>query len=179
MGLLGQVRAQQENINFTSLSTKDGLSSNTVNAILKDRYGLLWFATEDGLDKFDGIGFQVYRQKAGDPASLQANEILALHEDRAGNLWVGTSGGSLSLYDRKKDAFIHFPANAGRGTISNSVIRSICSDENGKIWIAHYDGVDILDPATRRVSAFPLPAGGSGIVSNRSGICVFNDSWNR
>ncbi|HET7896082.1 MAG TPA: two-component regulator propeller domain-containing protein, partial [Flavisolibacter sp.] len=140
---------------------------------------LLWFATEDGLDKFDGIGFQVYRQKSGDPTSLQANEILALHEDKAGNLWVGTSGGSLSLYDRKKDAFINFPASAGPGTIGNSVIRSICSDENGKIWIAHYDGVNILDPVTRRVSVFPLPAGGSGLLSNRSGLCVFNDSRHR
>jgi ligand-binding sensor domain-containing protein len=45
-----------------------------------------------------------YRHKPGDSTSLQANEILALHEDKAGNLWVGTSGGSLSLYDRRRDA---------------------------------------------------------------------------
>src|SRR5688572_21080402 len=100
----------QEDINFTALTTKNGLSSNTVNAILKDRFGLLWFGTDDGLDKFDGTSFKVYRHKPGDSTSLRANEILALHEDKAGNLWIGTSGGSLSLYDRKKDAFINFPA---------------------------------------------------------------------
>src|SRR6476659_1578601 len=103
--------AQQEELNFTTLTTKDGLSANTVNVILKDRFGVMWFGTEDGLDKFDGTNFTVYRQKSGDSTSLQANEILALHEDKKGNFWIGTSGGSLSLYDRKKDAFINFPAN--------------------------------------------------------------------
>ncbi len=66
---------------------------------MKDRYGIMWFATEDGLDKFDGTNFTVYRHKPGNPESLQANEILSLHEDMAGNLWVGTSGVSLSLYN--------------------------------------------------------------------------------
>src|SRR5688572_33317635 len=104
---LSFVAAAQKDINFTSLTTKDGLSSNVVNTILKDKFGLLWFGTEDGLDKFDGTKFTVYRHKVGDTSSLQANEILSLHEDKAGNLWVGTSGGSLSLYDRKRDVFIN------------------------------------------------------------------------
>ena len=58
--MLQSVYAQTQNINFTSLTTKDGLSSNTVTAILKDRYGLMWFATEDGLNKFDGTNFTVF-----------------------------------------------------------------------------------------------------------------------
>src|SRR5882757_4424685 len=95
------VSAQPLNIKFTSLTSRDGLLSNSVNAILKDKYGLMWFATDDGLNKFDGTNFTVYRHKPGDSSSLRANEILALHEDRSGNLWVGTSGGALSLYDRQ------------------------------------------------------------------------------
>jgi ligand-binding sensor domain-containing protein len=107
LALLLEAGAQQD-INFTSLSTKDGLSSNTVNTIIKDHTGIMWFGTEDGLNKFDGTKFTVYRHIPGDTASLLANEILSLHEDKAGNLWIGTGGGSLSLYDRKKDAFINF-----------------------------------------------------------------------
>src|SRR5688572_8786056 len=118
--------AAQEDINFTALTTRDGLSSNTVNAIIKDRFGLLWFGTDDGLDKFDGTNFKVYRHKAGDSTSLQANEILALHEDKAGNFWIGTSGGSLSLYDRKKDAFVNFPVGRNPNTIKNNVIKAVC-----------------------------------------------------
>ena len=130
VGLTFTGNAQKE-INFISLTTKDGLSANNVNAILKDRYGMMWFGTEDGLDKFDGHHFTVYRQKPGDSTSLQANEILSLHEDREGNLWIGTSGGSLSLYDRKRDAFINYPATGALNSIGNSVIRSVCSDYPG------------------------------------------------
>ena len=111
------IAAAQEDINFTTLTTKEGLSSNNINAILKDRFGFMWFATDDGLDRFDGANFKVYRNKPADTASLQANEILALHEDKDGQLWVGTSGGSLSLYNRKKDAFINFPHRPAEGAI--------------------------------------------------------------
>src|ERR1043165_6074737 len=117
VGMLFRLDAQQEDINFTSLTTKDGLSSNVVNAILKDRFGLIWFGTEDGLNRFDGTNFKIYRHKPDDPASLQSNEILSLHEDKESNLWIGTGGGSLSLYDRKKDAFINFPANGTPNSI--------------------------------------------------------------
>lgn len=179
VGWISLCAAQQEEMNFTSLTTRDGLSANTVNTILKDRLGVMWFGTEDGLDKFDGTNFKVYRQKAGDSTCLQANEILALHEDKKGNLWIGTSGGSLSLYDRKKDAFINFPANGSPNSIANNVVRSVCSDYRGKIWIAHFSGVNILDPATKRISPFVIPFNRSGPPSVKSCMFVFEDSQHR
>lgn len=145
----------QEDINFTSLTSKDGLSSNNVNAILRDRYGFMWFATDDGLDRFDGANFKIYRNIPMEPSSLQANEILSLHEDKDGNLWVGTSSGSLSLYDRKKDNFINFPADrSGKNAIRNNVIPSICTNFQGKLWIGHYEGISIMDKKTQRISDF-------------------------
>ncbi|HEY0899071.1 MAG TPA: two-component regulator propeller domain-containing protein, partial [Sphingobacteriaceae bacterium] len=179
ISLLSAAVAQQGDINFTSLTTKDGLSSNTVNAILKDRYGVMWFGTEDGLDKFDGTNFTVYRKSPGDSTSLQSNEILALHEDRAGNLWIGTSGGSLSLYDREKDAFFHFPATGGPNTIDNNVISSVCSDYRGKIWITHYNGVNILDPLTRRITRFTVTSANPAPRSAPHYNYIFEDSQNR
>jgi signal transduction histidine kinase/ligand-binding sensor domain-containing protein/DNA-binding response OmpR family regulator len=151
------VHAQTGHFNFTSLSTRDGLLSNSVNAILKDRYGLMWFATDDGLNKFDGTNFTVYRYNPGHTTSLRTNEVLALHEDRSGNLWIGTSGGGLSRYDRKKDRFIHYPVQTGTATLSGSdVIRGICSDYRGKIWIAQFEGLYMLDPVTQSISKHPL-----------------------
>ncbi len=180
MQLAAATRAQPAHINFTSLTSKDGLLSNSVNAILKDRYGFMWFATDDGLNKFDGTNFTVYRHVPGDSASLQANEILALHEDKTGNLWVGTSGGAVSLYDRKKDKFVHFPGTGDRsGLIPNAVIRGICSDGAGKVWIAQFESPYLLDPATRRLTRMELGhnsgTGGSGVVLN----CVFADRRGR
>jgi signal transduction histidine kinase/ligand-binding sensor domain-containing protein/DNA-binding response OmpR family regulator len=168
----------QEGINFTSLTIKDGLSSNNVTSILKDHYGFMWFGTEDGLNKFDGTNFKVYRYKPNDSSSLQTNEILSLHEDKAGNMWVGTSGGSLSLYDRKKDVFINFPSYAKPGFIVNNVIMDVCTDFQGKIWVAHYDGVNIVDANTRRASDIPLD-NNAGPVLKAPANCLYEDSRHR
>ena len=89
--LSGFAFAQQTDFNFINFNSKDGLSSNIVNAILKDRYGYMWFATDDGLNKFDGVNFTVYRHHPGDTTSIGANDISVLHEDAEGNLWIGTN----------------------------------------------------------------------------------------
>lgn len=172
--------AQIPHVNFTSLTSKDGLLSNTVNAILKDRRGLMWFATDDGLNRFDGTNFKVYRNRRGDTASLRANEILALHEDKKGNLWIGTSGGGLSMYNRAKDNFLHFPINKNvAGLTQNSVIRSICSDYLGNIWIAQFDGLYILDANLNKISKRELFPGKNGVPVKTTLFSVFEDSKHR
>jgi signal transduction histidine kinase/ligand-binding sensor domain-containing protein/DNA-binding response OmpR family regulator len=173
------VHAQTRRINFTTLSTRDGLLSNSVNAILKDHYGFMWFATDDGLNKFDGTNFTVYRYHSGDTTSLRTNEVLALHEDRSGNLWIGTSGGGLSLYDRKKDRFLHYPVQTGTVTLSGSdVIRGICSDYRGKIWIAQFEGLYMLDPVTQSISKHLLPDGAGKAVKTTL-LSIYEDSKQR
>lgn len=170
--------AQQQKINFTSLKSKDGLSSNTVNAILKDRYGLMWFATEDGLNKFDGTNFTVYKHKSDEPNGLQSNDIRVLHEDRAGNLWVGSSGGSLSLYNRKKNSFINFPGNTKNG-LSSDIIRGIFSDYTGKIWVATYDGLDVLDPKSKKIERLSIQSNPQTTLPVVRINCLFEDSKHR
>jgi signal transduction histidine kinase/ligand-binding sensor domain-containing protein/DNA-binding response OmpR family regulator len=172
--------AQVPHINFTSLTSKDGLLSNSVNAILKDSQGLMWFATDDGLNRFDGTNFKVYRNRKGDTASLRANEILALHEDKKGNLWIGTSGGGLSMYNRRRDNFLHFPIIKNvAGFTRNAVIRSICSDYLGNIWIAQYDGLYILDPVSNHVSKLELSTGKNEHPVKTTLLSVFEDSKHR
>lgn len=177
-GLLLCATAQEE-INFTALTTKDGLSSNTVNVILKDRYGLLWFGTEDGLDKFDGTNFKVYRHKPGDSTTLEANEVLSLHEDKSGNLWIGTSGGSVSLYDRKKDAFINYPSGDAPGLLKNNVVRAVRSDYLGNIWVIHYGGFDVLDPKTGKTVKIPLNPAGLQSIPTDPALTGYEDSKHR
>ena len=170
---------QGPHLNFSSLTSKDGLLSNTVNAILKDRYGLMWFATDDGLNKYDGSNFTVYRHIPGDSNSLRANEILALYEDGGGNLWIGTSGGAVSMYDRKKDRFLHFPrAGDSSGLVPNAVIRGICGDRRGRIWIAQFESPYILDPVSRKLTKVDLGYR-AGDLRGISLECVFADSKDR
>lgn len=172
--------AQPSHINFTALSSKDGLLSNSVNAITKDHYGMMWFATDDGLNKFDGINFTVYRHVPGDSTSLRANEVLSLHEDPAGNLWIGTSGGGLSRYDRQKNIFIHYPTRGQTGELpSNGVIRGICSDKTGKVWVAQYENLFMLDPAANTLSRIDLTVADNGHPTAKILTCVFADSQQR
>lgn len=145
----------------------DGLSANTVTAILKDRKGLLWFATEDGLNKFDGTGFTVYRHQKKDSTSLKSNDVSALYEDRAGRIWVGTIIGSLHLYDRRKDSFV-------RITTHHS-INSICEDGQGKIWVGTTQGLIIIDPQTFKIKTFASVPGIPAPVAGKHVHRVFRD----
>lgn len=135
----------------------------------------MWFATDDGLYKFDGTNFTIYRHRSGDSGSLRANEILALHEDAKGNLWIGTSGGGLSLFNRRQNDFSHFPLNNMQGLTRNAVIRGICSDDRGNIWIAQFQGVYVLDPATKNISKLEFP-GKDGLPKKTTLINLFVDS---
>jgi signal transduction histidine kinase/ligand-binding sensor domain-containing protein/DNA-binding response OmpR family regulator len=168
---------QPRHINFTSITAKDGLVSNSIFAILKDRHGLMWFATTDGLNKYDGTNFTVYRNITDDSASLRANEVLALHEDKAGSLWIGTGGGGLSLYNRQKNSFEHFHFH-NTGLSRNAVVKSICSDYRGMLWIAPYASLYVMDPGSRSISRVDLPdADGNPVKTVVE--CVFEDSKHR
>ncbi len=151
--------AQHEQIRFTTLSVRDGLSSNSVNAMLQDRTGLMWFATEDGLDKFDGTNMTIYRHRPGDSLSLPVNEIRALHEDRAGNLWIGTAGGSVCLYNRRSN---NFTAINHKLPVDLSYVRSISSDSSGVLWVGCYNGLFTLNPKTHKLRRLPMLTDGGG-----------------
>lgn len=92
---------------FVRLDRSQGLSNNTVEAVVEDRRGFMWFGTPDGLNRYDGYDFVVYRNVPGDPGSLSHNFVWALYEDRAGTLWVGTLAG-LNRYERDIDSFTRF-----------------------------------------------------------------------
>ena len=140
------VRAQAAQPKFTSLTSMDGLSSNTVTAILKDKLGLMWFATDDGLNRFNGTDVLVYRHNKKDPNSLSSNDVSSLHQDRSGRIWVGTIVGGLQLYDRRKDSFVNIlPQNS---------VTSIDSDASGKLWVGTATGLITVDPVTFKVATF-------------------------
>lgn len=99
-----------QQITFTHISTNEGLSQGTILSSCQDKTGQMWFATHDGLNRYDGNSFTVYRNSPEDSTSLPDNMIRKVYLDMKGRLWIGTAG-SLSLYDSKKDRFINFPTN--------------------------------------------------------------------
>lgn len=94
-------------INFSYISINDGLSQSTVFSIAQDKLGNMWFATYDGVNKYDGYAFTVYQHDESDPNSI-ANDIARIvMTDSKGRVWIGTRDG-LSYYDEEKDRFQNF-----------------------------------------------------------------------
>ena len=77
-----------QNIPFKHLTTENGLSNNKILDVIQDKTGFIWLATDDGLNRFDGYRFKVYRHKSKDSTSLSNNSIWTLFEDRAGFIWI-------------------------------------------------------------------------------------------
>ncbi|HVV56138.1 MAG TPA: two-component regulator propeller domain-containing protein, partial [Mucilaginibacter sp.] len=114
----------------------------------------MWFATDDGLNRYDGYSFTVYRHIANDKHSLKDNNIETIAEDNKGNLWVGTGSG-LSLYDPSSNSFINFTANKDNpSTLSNDDITSIYQDKEGHLWIGTYSGLNLINAKTRKFKRF-------------------------
>ncbi len=162
---------QQEDLNFVNLSSRDGLASNTIYAMLKDRLGYMWFATQDGLNRFDGTRFIAYTHNADDTKTLLANHIMSLCEDAAGNFWAGSSK-ALLQYDRQKGIFKHYNITGGASA------RSLCADHQGNLWIGSYSGLFRYTPATGLVRKYVAGSGSNQLQSNTI-PCIYEDSRQR
>lgn len=137
---------------FERYTSEDGLSHNTINCILQDQQGFMWFGTDDGLNRFDGYSFRVYRNDPEDPDSLSHNMIMGLIEDTRGNLWIGTYGGGLDRFDPERQIFHHYrhqPNNPN--SLSYDRVRSLILDQSGVLWIAtHGGGVSVFNPTSEK-----------------------------
>lgn len=138
------VRGQEYPVGFQSYYSKDGLSSNTIFAMCRDSFGFLWLGTEDGLNRFDGANYKVYRHDPDVEGTLKVNHVTALCEDHQGRLWIGTNGGGLSYYDRTTDKIIHYD-RAPDGRWLSTAITSIFVDSNGYLWVSSYGALFIIN----------------------------------
>jgi signal transduction histidine kinase/CheY-like chemotaxis protein/ligand-binding sensor domain-containing protein len=128
-------------LQFRRLNVNDGLSQSSVLSILQDSYGFMWFGTEDGLNRYDGYNFIVYRPDAKNPYSLSVNYIHSLYEDRQGNFWVALNGGGLERFDRERERFIHHrPSSDHPSPISSDNVIELSEDGAGNLWVATLNG---------------------------------------
>jgi ligand-binding sensor domain-containing protein/signal transduction histidine kinase len=133
------VAAQKETIRFQHFGVEQGLPGSSVSVILLDSHGYLWIGTENGLCRYDGYDFQVYRNDPEDETSLTDNWVRALFEDRYGDLWIGTWAG-LNRFDEKTGKFKRYLHNPHDDkSISSDSITAICEDGKGVLWIGTLD----------------------------------------
>jgi signal transduction histidine kinase/ligand-binding sensor domain-containing protein/DNA-binding response OmpR family regulator len=139
--LFAQVPAPSESnsslpLKFAHYSSKNGLPQNSVLAIFQDKTGFIWMGTDDGLARFDGYQFQVFRHQPGNSSSIHNNVIRAIIADPSGNLWIGTEGGGISIFDPKNEVFFNL-ATLSRTTqeLSTSKVSSLLIDDQSQIWV--------------------------------------------
>lgn len=155
----------QRDITFERLTVKQGLSQGTILCILQDRRGFMWFGTEDGLNRWDGHSFKIFRANPRDTASLVRSYVEALYEDKEGTLWVGTKGG-LCRFNRASETFTTYRADGKPQSLSHSYITSIVDDARGEyLWVGTYGGgLCRMDKKTGQFKTYRKSVGKEGAL---------------
>jgi signal transduction histidine kinase/ligand-binding sensor domain-containing protein/class 3 adenylate cyclase len=176
---------QNNEMRFKQISLEQGLSQNVVTCIIQDRKGFMWFGTEDGLNRYDGYKFVVFKHSTENPKSISNNHILTIYEDHSGLLWIGTNGGGLNRFDREKEEFSHFKNEQGDlNSLSNNFVTSIYKDRSGTIWIGTNGGglnrlnnedVNILGLGEERFLHYKHIPGNPNSMSNNFIKTIFED----
>ncbi len=151
--------ASGASVRFRHLGVEQGLSQVSATDILEDRNGFLWVGTQDGLNRYDGYRFQIFRHQSANPDSLIDNYVLSLAEGKDGSLWVGTLNG-LDRLDPLTGRFHHYLAGDAPGDLRDSLVTDVSVGTDGSVLVStRRGGIQRLDVATGHFLAVPeLPA---------------------
>ncbi|RAK00452.1 signal transduction histidine kinase [Larkinella arboricola] len=158
--------AQTGAVRFKHITTNEGLSQSNVTSIVQDRQGFLWFGTVDGLNRYDGYSFTIYRNDPARPASLSDNYVRTLYEDRKGRLWIGTDNGGLCMFNKATGNFIVFRHDKTRHqSLASNNVTAIAEDHQGNLWIGTDRGLDQFNPDNRTFVHYSPQSGTPGRLS--------------
>jgi ligand-binding sensor domain-containing protein len=152
--------AQPSTLYFRNLSTGNGLSHNKVNCITQDQRGFTWLGTDDGLNRYDGYRFEIFRHDPANPATISGNMITDLLEDKAGVLWIATADGGLTKYDyrlpptRQFRQFKHSASDTS--SIPVNIINALVEDSAGYLWLATSGHGVLRFDKTKEIFAEPV-----------------------
>ena len=137
----------ENNINFKKITTENRLSQTSVQYIFQDSKGYMWLGTSDGLNKYNGNKFEVYRYNKEKNTSISGNYVAAINEDSNGNIWVGTSRGINKIDPINKKNVTYLPGINGCN-ISDHNITEILIGKDDKIYVATTNGLNVYDEET-------------------------------
>ncbi len=139
-----------DDISFGRITTEDGLPHNTVRTIVEDQQGFIWIGTRDGLARYDGVDFKVYKHDRDNPNSITDNHIRAIVVDPSGILWVGTENDGLNKFDPATETFTPYRHDKDApNSLSHPNVFSLYQDQHGILWIGGRDGhLNKFDPTT-------------------------------
>lgn len=165
-----------QEIKFKHLSTEDGLSQSVINCMLEDSYGFLWFGTQNGLNRFDGYNFKIFRHDSNNPNTLSDNNIWSIFEDDSGRIWIGTQEGILNSFDPRTEQFNKFLLDE-TSKVSGNSITVIYQNGSNKLWIGTYkDGLFQFDIFSGKTKHWSNATDNPNSLSNNFVTSIFEDS---
>jgi len=165
-----------EKIQFKHLTKEEGLSDNSSWGMIQDRKGFIWIGTPDGLNRYDGRKFKIFKHSIDDPNSLGANSVQALWEDKSGVLWIGTLGGGLNKYNPEQENFTRYVNPYDSSKLANSII-TIYEDKSGILWIGmHHGGLNMFDSKSEKFITYKNIPDDSTSISNNIIWTISEDS---
>ncbi len=169
--------AQTQKLRFERLGIEQGLSQNAVLTIAQDTQGFLWIGTEDGLNKYDGYQFTVYKHDPDDPTSLIDNYVSEILVDLNGEIWIGTRSG-LDRYDPSSSSFIHYPTQLETDPyLQGAWVISLYEDHQGTLWVGtEEEGLNRLDRSNGTFSNSLDEAGNVPLLHDNAARVIFEDT---
>lgn len=151
-------KAQNYNLRFNRITTADGISQNYVVCAYQDSKGFMWFGTQDGLNRYDGYNFKVYKHIPNDKTSLSENWIWNIYEDSKGYLWIGTFGGGACRFDRITETFKTYRNDpTDSNSISHNTVWAFYEAPDGALWIGTNNGLDLFNSEDETFTFFEPP----------------------
>ncbi|UEG51671.1 response regulator [Mucilaginibacter daejeonensis] len=175
--MVGTASAQQKPV-ISYLGIENGLSNSAVRSIYQDHSGFMWFGTYDGLNRYDGYEFKVFRSRSTDTNTLVHNWVNCISEDKNYRLWIGTQQG-LSLYNPASGRFntIRYKSGTGTAPVTGN-IKDIKTDHTGNVFVsAEYKGLVLFNKNAANVGQLiQLPAGAHYNISSLA-MSPSNELW--
>jgi signal transduction histidine kinase/CheY-like chemotaxis protein len=129
------------NPSFRHYGVLDGLPSDAAYMAVQDKSGYIWIGTRDGLARFDGSEFRIFRHDGTDPDSIAANDVSAVLVDAQGNVWAGGEGNGLNLYLPDSGGFRHWQHDSrDASSLSGNDVMALAQSPDGSIWVGIYAG---------------------------------------
>jgi ligand-binding sensor domain-containing protein/signal transduction histidine kinase len=168
----------QRLLKFNKLTVENGLSQSNINHIIQDHKGFLWFATNGGLNRFDGIGFRTYVFDLLDTNSISNNIINHLYEDEEGNIWISTQNG-LDFYHESSERLTHFKNELNNpNSLSNNHIVCTIKDNDGNLWIGTAGGgLNKYHPETNVFKTYITNIQNNQSISSNYITCIEKDKY--
>ena len=161
---------------FDHLTVIDGLSENSVRAILEDQQGFLWFGTQEGLNQYDGYDFTVYKSDPANPAALSDAFVTAIVEDPTGALWVGTYYGGLNRFDRETAEFSHFqPDPNDPNALPSERVNVLLMTTSGQLWVGTRSGLSVFDADQQGFTTYTYNPEQRSSLSDNEVLALYED----